>query len=65
MIRLPFSRRPKDDSPQGPSTAFARYCREELERLRDSGQAFDEERFAAAVELAQSRLKALDEEDKA
>ncbi|MEA3275888.1 MAG: hypothetical protein U9Q81_11470 [Pseudomonadota bacterium] len=65
MIKLPFGRKPKEDIPHRPSTAFALYCREELERLHDSGEPFDEARFAAAVDLAESRLKALDEEDKA
>ena len=44
---------------------FADYCREELERLRDSGGAFDEEEFRAAVDLAIGRLEALENEEKA
>jgi len=65
MLKLPFARKPKDEDAERSSVAFADYCREELERLRDSGGAFDEEEFRAAVDLAIGRLEALENEEKA
>lgn len=63
MIRLPFSRKPKDEGPESPSSAFSAWCREELERRSDAGDAFDEARFRAAMDLAVSRLKTLERGD--
>lgn len=62
MIRLPFSRKSRDEARQTPSAAFAAWCREEEERRRDSGDGFDEAAFRAAVDLALSRLKAVERE---
>jgi hypothetical protein len=60
MIKLPFGRKPSEQVSDRPSRAFADYCREELERARDSGDGFDEQRFRAAMELALERLRALE-----
>ena len=60
MIRLPFGRKSSEQDGDRPSRAFEDYCREELERARDSGAAFDEQRFRAAMELALERLQALE-----
>lgn len=65
MIKLPFSRQSGDGSPDGPSASFADYCREELERRRDSGTPFDEAQFQAAVDLAVGRLQSMEGEDNA
>jgi hypothetical protein len=62
MIRLPFTRKTKDEARPSPATAFAAWCREEEERRRDSGEGFDEAAFRAAVDLAVSRLKAVERE---
>lgn len=64
MMKLPFSRTPKDGEGHRPCVAFSDYCREEFERLRDSGDPFAEDEFQAAVDLALSRLQALEEEGK-
>lgn len=65
MIRLPFHRKPKHEDRDKPSVTFASYCHRELERRRDSGAGFDEERFRAAVELGVSRLRGMEEEGEA
>jgi hypothetical protein len=65
MIKIPFSRQSGDDSSSRPSASFADYCREELERLRDSGTEFDEARFRAAVDLTVRRLQSMEGEVKA
>jgi hypothetical protein len=65
MIKLPFNRQSGDGSSDRPSLRFAEYCREELERLRDSGTEFDEARFRAAVELTVQRLESMEGERKA
>lgn len=66
MIKLSFSRKQTDD-PSGDggraSAAFAAYCRRERERLRDAGEAVDEERFQAAMDLVLDRLRALEIEE--
>jgi hypothetical protein len=64
MIKLPFSRKSKHEDADKPSVAFSDYCREELERRRDCGGDFDEERFQAAVDLAIGRLQGMEEEGK-
>ena len=61
MIKIPFGRGSKDEASRKASVAFADYCHDELERRRDSGKDFDEKRFAAAVELAVGRLRAVEE----
>jgi hypothetical protein len=58
MIKLPFSRKSKDDLDERPVETFTRYCDDERERLRDAGEPFDEARFQAAVDLALARLQA-------
>lgn len=63
MIKLPFSLKSKDDPNERPSAAFAAYCDAELERLRDSGGAFDEPRFRAAMNLALARLRVIEKEE--
>jgi len=63
MIRIPFSRTAKDDDGDKPSEVFSDYCRDELERRRDSGADFDEKRFEAAVALAVGRLRAMEESE--
>ncbi|MCG6863018.1 MAG: hypothetical protein LJE70_17345 [Chromatiaceae bacterium] len=63
MIRIPFSRTSKDDDSDKPSVAFSEYCRDELERRRDTGVGFDEARFEAAVELAVGRLQAMEDKE--
>jgi hypothetical protein len=60
MIRFPFGRKSSEQDNDRPSRAFADYCRDELERARDSGAGFDEQRFHAAMELALERLQALE-----
>ena len=64
MMKLPFSRKQKDGDAHRPCVAFAEYCREEIERLRDSGDSFAEDEFQAAVDLALTRLRAFEEEEK-
>jgi len=63
MIRLPFGRALKDKNGDKPSETFATYCRDELERRRDCGADFDEERFKAAVDLAVEKLVAMEEKE--
>lgn len=63
MIRFPFSRTAKDEDRDTPSAAFLAYCRDELERRRDAGLAFDEELFKAAVDLAVTRLQAIERDE--
>ena len=62
MIKNPFNRKTKDDDGNLPSAAFAEYCRDELERRRDSEGPFDEEEFLSAVDLALERLQAMEGE---
>ena len=61
MIKLPFSRRSRDEDIERPSVAFAGYCEQELERRRDAEQALDEGRFRAAVQLVVDRLQAMEQ----
>jgi hypothetical protein len=61
MIKIPFTRTTKGEDNDKASVAFADYCRGELERCRDRGADFDEERFKAAVDLAVARLRAMEE----
>lgn len=63
MIKIPFSRTSKDGDEDRPSTAFSEYCRDELERRRDSDTEFDEDRFKLAVDLALDRLRAMEESE--
>jgi hypothetical protein len=63
MIRIPFGRTAKEDDDAKPSEVFSDYCREELERRRDRGADFDENRFEAAVDLAAGRLRAMEENE--
>lgn len=65
MMKLPFSRKSKDDDMRRPTAVFAAYCHDELERMRDVGAVPDEERFRAAVELAMERLQAMEDEEQA
>jgi hypothetical protein len=65
MLKLPFGRRARDAEPQAPSEFFAAYCEAERERLRDAGEALDERRFQAAVDLALARLRAIEDEERA
>jgi len=46
-----------------PSTAFMRYCEEELERRKNNGEEFDESAFLEAMQLAMSRLEMLEDEE--
>jgi hypothetical protein len=63
MIKLPFSLKSKEDPAARPSVTFASYCNAELERLRDGGEKFDEPRFLAAMELALTRLRTVEDEE--
>lgn len=63
MIRIPFSRTSKDTDGDTASVAFSNYCRDELERRRDSGTGFDEDRFKVAVDLAAGRLQEMEENE--
>lgn len=63
MIKLSFGRKPRETAAVRPSSGFADYCRDELERLKDSGESFDQAEFQAAVELALERLDALESEE--
>jgi hypothetical protein len=65
MMKFPFGRRSREGDPEPPSAAFAAYCDEERERMRDAGEPFDEGRFRAAVELALGRLKSIEREERA
>jgi hypothetical protein len=60
MIRNPFSRAAKEEDGDKASEIFSEYCRDELERRRDRGSDFDEERFETAVALAVGRLRAME-----
>jgi len=59
-MRIPFGRTAKEEDGDRPADAFADYCRDELERRRDSGSGLDEKRFEAAVALVVSRLRAME-----
>lgn len=63
MIKIPFSRTAKDGDGDRPSAAFSDYCRDELERRRDSDADFDEDRFKAATDLVVGRLRAMEENE--
>jgi hypothetical protein len=45
-----------------PSQEFAAYCQSEMERRRNSGEPFDEEAYLAAMELALTKLRILEDE---
>jgi hypothetical protein len=45
-----------------PSTGFFRYCEDELQRRRNSGEEFDEAAFLEAMELTIARLQTLEDE---
>ena len=45
-----------------PSAGFLRYCEDELERRRNSGEQFDEAAFVEAMELTIARLQTLEDE---
>jgi hypothetical protein len=47
---------------RGSSRDFFDYCTDELQRRRDSGEAFDEAIFREAMELVLRRLQHLEEE---
>jgi len=64
MMKLPFGRKPRESDPEPSSAAFAAYCDEERERLRDAGEPFDEARFQAAVNLVVGRLKGIEREER-
>jgi len=61
MIRIPFSRTNKDEEGEKPSEVFSEYCRDELERRRDTGVGLNEKRFKAAVDLVIKRLRTMEE----
>jgi len=46
-----------------PSTGFAKYCLEELERRKNKGEQFDEASFIEAMELTIARLQMLEDEE--
>jgi hypothetical protein len=48
---------------KGPAQDFFDFCKEEKDRRRNSGQAFDEAAFDAAVEIVRRKLQALAGED--
>jgi len=50
---------------QGPVKDFEVFCEAELDRRRNSGEAFDETLFEEAVDLVTRRLKALEERGQA
>ena len=50
---------------QRPSDSFAEYCAAELEHRRNSGDEFDEDLFAEAVDLVVRKLRNLEEEGRA
>jgi len=50
---------------RGAAREFLEFCREEAERKRNSGEAFDEVEFNEAVEMVLRRLKVLGEEGRA
>lgn len=45
-----------------PSSGFTRYCEQELERRRNTGEDFDEAAFLEAMELTIARLQMLEDE---
>ena len=47
---------------QGPTKDFARYCEQEFERRRNSGEPFDEAAYREAMEMTLLRLQAMEEE---
>ena len=65
MMKFPFGRRSRDGDPEPSSVAFAAYCDEQRERLRDAGEPLDEKRFQAAVDLVLARLKGIEREERA
>ena len=65
MIKLPFSRKSRDDLDESPADTFTRYCSDERERLRDAGDPFDEARFQKAMDLALARLAAVERGERA
>jgi len=54
-----------EHSGRGPLAEFLQYCTEERARLVDSGEAFDQQLFDEAVDLAERKLKTLLREDPA
>lgn len=50
---------------QGPVKDFEAFCKTELDRRRNTGEAFDETLFEDAVDLVIRRLKALEERGQA
>lgn len=52
-------------APQRPSESFAEYCAGELEQRRNSGDEFDGDLFAEAVDLVVRKLRTLEEEGRA
>ncbi len=46
-----------------PSSAFMRFCEEELERRKNSGEDFDEVTFLEAMQLTMNRLEMLEDEE--
>ncbi len=52
----------KIDQLQGSSADFAAFCEAEFERRRNSGEAFDEQDYRAAMEMTLRRLRTLEEE---
>jgi hypothetical protein len=65
MMKFPFGRKSREGDPEPSSAAFAAYCDEERERMRDAAEAFDEGRFRAAVDLVLGRLRAMEREEQA
>jgi len=61
MIRIPFGRTTKDGEDEKPSEVFSEYCRDELERRRDTGAGLNEKRFEAAMDLVIKRLRSMEE----
>jgi hypothetical protein len=62
---MPPSEQTPDQAPQGlgiSATEFIAYCDTERERRRNSGEPFDEERFAQALELVLAKLRVLADE---
>ena len=46
-----------------PSTGFTRFCEDELERRRNTGEKFDEAAFLEAMDLTINRLQMLEDEE--
>ena len=49
--------------PALPSTEFKEYCEAEFERRRNSGEEFDEQAYAMAMQAALKKLQVLEEEE--